>query len=108
MARYEDLSLNIIRMPTATGSAKQSSIVSLSLTPAAVAAATVAGQTLTVPGIETTDLVKLIDCPMTNAVSPTVVTASAANTVTVYYVNPTAGALTPGAGTYRFLVIKTK
>lgn len=71
-----------------------------SLTPASVTAATTAEQTFTVTGLATTDKV------VVNGPAPTAGTGivgarvSAANTLAITFVNATAGALTPAAGTY--------
>lgn len=80
-------------------------VYSLSLTPASVAAATVASQNLTVPGVTTSDnFVLVLDTPITNAVAAVEAAVGSADTMAVRFVNPTAGALTPTAGTYTFLV----
>lgn len=113
MARYEEFSVNLLRVGAGKGipavGAGLSSVVSVTLTPASVAAATVAAQTgFTVPGVDATDLVFLVRDPIANATAVTAVAATAANTVTIRFVNPTAGALTPTTGTYTFLVLKTQ
>ena len=109
MACYEDLSINLLRMPASTGAANQSSQVSLTLTPASVAGGTTANQNFTIPGLLATDIVLISNVPFGPAgVAPLLATASAANTLTVTYGNFTAGALTPTAGTHRFVVIKTQ
>lgn len=109
MARYEDLSINLLRMPAKTGAANQSSQVSLTLTPVSVAPSTTANQTFTIPGLLPTDIVLISDVPFGPAgVAPLLATATAANTLAVTYVNGTIGALVPTAGTYRFVVIKTQ
>lgn len=80
-------------------------VFSASLTPAEVAAATIASQNLTVSGISTSDnFVVVLKTPITNATGIVDVTASATDTLAARFVNPTAGALTPTAGTYIFLV----
>lgn len=81
--------------------------VSASLTPASVATVATAEQTFTVNGIQATDLTLLASYPArTNSVAPVECRASAANTIAITYVNPTAGNLTPPAGTYSFLVVR--
>lgn len=111
--RYENFSCNKITLGAGKGipavGAGDSSLVSASLTPASVGAATVATQTsFTVPGVEATDLVFAVRDPIANATAITKVTATAANTVSITFVNPTAGGLTPTAGTYTFMVVKTQ
>lgn len=74
-------------------------VYSQTITPASVAAAVCAEQTFTVTGLTTADKV-LYNPPATgNATSAAQARVSAANTLAVMYCNPTAGALTPGAGT---------
>lgn len=80
-------------------------IIEASLTPASVAAATVAAQTLTVTGVSASDnFVKCIKTPITNATALVDAVQNGANSISARFVNPTAGALTPTAGTYVFLV----
>lgn len=105
MARYESLSVGELRM-TATGSPAGGSLVSLSLTPASVAAATAAKQTFTVAGLNVGDRVVVLDNPIANSTALVQAEVSAANTLRCMFVNPTAGALTPTSGTYAFLVLK--
>ena len=108
MARFEDMSINLLRMPAKTGAGNQSSQVSLTLTPVAVAAATTAGQPFTIPGLVVGDMVFISDVPAgTAGALPVMAVVTALNTLTVYYVNATAGSVTPAAGAHRFLVIKT-
>jgi len=106
MSRYERLSVSDLVIPL-SDSANKSSMVSVSLTPASVAAATAAYQTLTVPGVQVGDQIIGITDPITNAVALTGARVTAANTVAVQFLNPTAGALVPTAGAYVFLVLAT-
>jgi hypothetical protein len=119
MARYEDFSCNTLRLGAGRGipaagtqSATEknvSSLVTVTLTPVSVATVTVAAQTLTgIPGVEATDIVILVRHPIVNAVACTGVIANGANSISMTFVNPTAGALTPTSGAYTFLVIKTQ
>jgi hypothetical protein len=94
-----------LNMPTVT-SVAAGSLVSLSLTPAAVATIVAAKQSLTVAGLNVGDSVIALTNPISNAVALTGAEVSAANTLRLTFVNPTAGPLTPTAGTYTFLVIK--
>jgi len=105
MARFESLGVNELRMPTSTTPA-QGSLLSLSLTPASVATIVAAKQTFTVAGLNVGDQVVILSNPITNAVALCQAEVSAANTLRLCFVNPTAGSLTPTAGTYTFLVIK--
>jgi hypothetical protein len=80
-------------------------IYSVSLTPASVAAATIASQNLTVTGVTTSDsFVIPLKTPISNATGIVDITVGSANTIAARFINPTAGALTPTAGTYVFLV----
>ena len=117
--RYEDFSCNLLRIgkgigiPAAGTQAPSEknvgSLVSVTLTPAAVGAATVAAQTLTgVPGVELTDVVLAVRTPIANATAIVNCTPNAANSLSISFINPTAGSLTPTTGTYTFLVMKTQ
>lgn len=75
-------------------------VVSVSFTAAEVGAATSAEQTVTITGVLAGDQVS-VSCPAnTKAAVCTGARVSASNTVALRFVNPTAGALTPDAGTY--------
>jgi hypothetical protein len=104
MARHENLSVGQLVM---TPAARGSSLVSLSLTPASVGAATSATQNVTIPGIVVGDVVVPAADPITNATALVAARVASANTVALRFVNPTAGPLTPTAGAYTFLVVKT-
>jgi len=111
--RYEDFSANLIRVGAGKGipavGAGLSSVVSATLTPASVATAVVVDQTgFTVPGVAASDIVFCVQNPIANATAVVKATATAANTVTLTFVNPTAGALVPTTGTYIFLILKTQ
>lgn len=111
--RYEQFSANLLTIGAGRGipavGAGLSSLISATLTPASVAAATVASQTgFTVPGVEATDVVICVRDPIANSTGIVKAAATAANTVSISFVNPTAGALTPTTGTYTFLVLKTQ
>lgn len=80
---------------------------SVSVTPSAVATIATAEQTVTVAGVRPGDLVVIVDSPArTNSVLWANARVSANDTIAITYVNPTAGSLTPPAGTYKFLIIK--
>jgi len=117
--RYEDFSCNLLRVGAGRGiptAGMQSaternvgSVVSVTLTPASVAAATVAAQTLTgIPGVELNDLVTCVRNPIANSTGVLTCTPVAQNQLSITFVNPTAGALTPTTGVYTFLVVKTQ
>lgn len=76
---------------------------SQTITPTEVAIATAAEQTFTVTGLVTTDVVVVNPAATGNATAVASARVSAANTLAITFVNPTAGALTPGAGTYSIL-----
>ena len=105
MARHESLSLTQLNMPTVT-SVAGGSLVSLSLTPAIVATIVAAKQTFTVAGLKVGDSVIALTNPNTTAAALCGAEVSAADTLRLTFVNPTAAGVTPTAGTYTFLVIK--
>lgn len=75
--------------------------IPMSLTPVLVGAATCAEQNFTVPGLRIGDFVDVTPPGITAGVAPCCARVSAANTLTVTFVNPTAGALVPAAGVYQ-------
>lgn len=85
---------------------QQIAVIPLAVTPASVAAATVAEQTFTLAGLIAGDVVSINKPAVSNAVGIANVRVSAANTLAVAYVNPTAGALTPAAETYQVLIMR--
>jgi len=76
------------------------------VTPASVAANTVAEQDFTVAGATIKDAVIVSPSGITAGVGLLSARVSAANTVTAAFVNATAGALVPPAGAYLFVFIK--
>jgi hypothetical protein len=95
-------------------------VVDVSWTPSSVATITTAAQTVTVPGVKAAvtaansptgraipaDVVVGIAPPSHVAgVAATVGWVSADNTVSVIFVNPTAGRVTPPSGTWRFTIM---
>lgn len=101
----EVLSPTELRMPT-VASVAAGSLVTLSLTPAAVATIVAAKQTFAVAGLNAGDSVVPLSNPNATAAALCGAEVSAANTLRLTFVNPTAGSVTPTAGTYTFLVIK--
>lgn len=82
-------------------------VYSQTVTPAAVAAATVAEQTFTVTGLTTADKVFVNNADLTTATGIAGVRVSAVDTLAVRFVNPTAGALTPAAGTWTIIAVRS-
>lgn len=80
---------------------------SQTITPASVGAATVAEQTFTVTGLTTADKVIVNPAAISNATGIVGFRVSAADTLAVRFVNPTAGALTPTAGTWTILAFRS-
>lgn len=105
MSIREDFTVQQIRMAEVSTPAA-GSLLSVSITPGSVGSATVAEQTFTVAGLVTTDRVLVGSYNTGNATGVVGARVSAANTLAVRFVNPTAGALTPGAGTYTFFVVR--
>lgn len=79
---------------------------SLSLTPVSVAAATVAEQTFTVTGLTVGDDVFVNNPATATAVGIVGARVSAADTLALRYVNPTAGALVPTAGVHDIIAFR--
>jgi hypothetical protein len=85
----------------------QMRVYSQTITPASVGAATVAEQTFTVTGLTTADKVVVNPAAISNATGIAGARVSAADTLAVRFVNPTAGALTPTAGTWTVLALRS-
>lgn len=88
------------------GNVTDLNIFSVSITPASVATAVVAEQTFTVVGVKTTDRVIVNPPAVANNIGIAGCRVSAADTVAIRFVNPTAGALTPTAGVYEFICLR--
>jgi len=82
------------------GNTYGSYIISASLTPSSVSTVTAPTQTFTVTGLRTGDFVQVNPPSQTAGVSLAAARVSAADTLALTFVNPTAGSLTPAAGTY--------
>lgn len=89
------------------GNTASISKVSVSWTPDAVDTITAPAQTVTVPGVKLGDAVFVTPPGQTAGVAVCNAYVSAVDTVSVQFVNPTAGSKTPAAGTYLFTVIRT-
>lgn len=81
--------------------------ISQSLTPVSVAATSCLEQTFAVPGLLVGDSVDVSPPSITAGVAPVCSRVSAANTLAIAFVNPTAGALVPAAGIYRIKVVRS-
>lgn len=91
-----------------TGNVQSMSVVSVTLSPAQVAANTTAEQTFTVPGVLTTDMVVEVGKPTAQAGLGVVGSRiTAANTVGITFSNNTAAPITPTASeSYRFVLVR--
>lgn len=83
------------------GNINYDQVLSLTLTPVAVATITAVEQDFTVPGLAVGDHVDLqCNVAQTVGVGITNCRVKSANTLTVQFTNPTAGSVTPAAGNY--------
>jgi hypothetical protein len=80
----------------------QSTVFSPSFSPAAVATASCSDQTVSVNGLLATDLLSQIAPPAALGNVSMSGYASAANTLTLHFCNPSAASVTPPAGVYTF------
>lgn len=79
--------------------------VSVTFNPAAVATATTAEQTVTVTGVKVGDVVVSYNKPTNTAgAMPVNARVSAADTIAVTFVNPTAGSVDPASETWTFVI----
>lgn len=77
------------------------------LSPASVATIVVAEQLFTVPGVAADDMVVSAESPANSTATGVAgVRVSAANQIAIRFVNPTAGALTPTAGVWKFALVR--
>lgn len=78
------------------------------LTSVAVSTITTAEQTYTVQGLQVGDIVVSVNRPNNTPVGVGIVNArvSAANTLALTWVNPTAGSVTPGAGAFALVIAR--
>lgn len=88
------------------GNAATISLVAVSWTPAAVLTITAPAQTVTVPGVKLGDAIMVTPPGQTAGVTIGSAHVSAADTVSVQFVNPTVGSVTPTAGTHIFTVLR--
>lgn len=83
-------------------------VASVTIDPASVATITTAEQTFTVPGLLTTDLVWVNKPSLTAGLGVAGARVSAANTLAITFVNPTAGAIDAGSEVWRVLWIRAE
>lgn len=88
------------------GNAASVNVITASLTPSSVSTITSPEQTFTVPGLLTTDQVSVSHPSNVNGVGIAGARVSAANTLAIKFVNPTAGSVTPAAGNYLITVVR--
>lgn len=92
----------------AMGNIYKNAVISASITPAAVGAATTAAQSFVITGLGVVvgDQVSAVSPPAATPAGQFVVgaTVTAADTVAITFANVTAGSLTPPAGLYQFEV----
>jgi len=88
------------------GNVRFMAIAQVTFDPASVATATTAEQTMTVPGVRTTDFVFVSKPTATAGFGVVNARVSAADTISITAVNPTAGAVNPGSETWTVLVIR--
>jgi hypothetical protein len=79
--------------------------VTVTWDPAAVATITTAEQTVTVPGVKVGDIVVAYNKPAhTTGAMPVNARVSAADTLAVAFVNPTAGSVNPASEAWTFVI----
>jgi hypothetical protein len=81
-------------------------VAQVTFNPASVAAATSAEQTITVPGVKTTDMVFVSKPSLTAGLGIANARVSAADTVSVTFINATAGALDAGSESYTIMWVR--
>lgn len=81
--------------------------VTVTFDPAAVATITTAEQDVTVPGVLAGDIVLSVNKPsLTTGVGIVNARVKSANTVSLQYVNPTAGSVNPVSEAYTFVIAR--
>jgi hypothetical protein len=87
---------------------RATSIVSLAVTPAAVATITTAEQDFTLTGVAVGDFVSVsTTAAQTAGVAIAGARVKAADTISITYVNPTAASKTPAADTYLVQIVRS-
>lgn len=114
MARYEELTVGNLSITGVTNdsAAAASPVTGLvvytpSLTPASVSANSCDEETFTVTGLTTADKVIVNPPTISNDTGIAGARVSAADTLAIRFVNPTAGALTPTTGVYTTIAIRS-
>lgn len=88
------------------GNAANISVISATIDPASVAAATSAEQTFTVTGLKVGDQVAVSKPTATAGLGIVNARVSAADTLAITFMNATAGAIDAGSETYTILVVR--
>ncbi len=88
------------------GNVASVNVITATLTPTIVATITSPEQTFTVPGLLVGDQVSVSHPSNVNGVGIAGARVSAANTLAIKFVNPTAGGVTPAAGAYLVTVVR--
>lgn len=91
---------------TIAGNAAGITVIDADITPASVATITAPAQTFTVPGLKVGDAVIVTPPGQTAGVAIGSARVSAADTLSIQFVNPTAGPLVPAAGVHKVTVIR--
>lgn len=76
------------------------------LTPASVAANTAIDQAFAIPGFEVGDFVGLTPPLLVPGVTAVAARCTAPNSITITFVNVTAGAIVPAVGDYKLLLVR--
>jgi hypothetical protein len=102
--------LSVAQLSVGQGTAtvlRQIATYSVTLAPGSVAATSVSEQAFTVNGLALNDKVFVNSPAPTAGVALASARVSAANTIAISWVNPTAGAHTPPTGTYLIVAIRS-
>ena len=75
------------------------------IAPSQVSASSISAQTFTIAGLKTSDTVEVN--PGVNTIGVAGAYVSAADTLTVVFVNPTAGAITPASSTWQVIATRS-
>jgi hypothetical protein len=88
------------------GNVFSTTVIRQTLTPTSVSTITTSEQTFTVPGLKVGDHVVVNPPGITTGVVLAAARVSAADTLALQFVNPTAGSVTPLAGAHTILVTR--
>ncbi len=88
------------------GNTASITVIDVSLTPSEVAANVAPAETFTVSGLKTGDCVIVNPPSQTANIAIGNCYVSADDTLSIQFINPTAGALTPASGTHQVTVIR--